>query len=319
MTEKKNVILDATILSTLMSCARLLDFRYNRHYQALRGKSNSIEIGSIIHKVLEVFYYNIIKGFKRQDAIGSGLIAGQMYISGCSKCADFEPTEEQPKPGCGHQLNEYPGVQNTPAETSSKPKKTGYNWALETCEQYFDFYKNDHWVPLEVEVVKSKIMYEDDELRIMWKAKLDLIGDTNQGIYPIDHKSESQNRDTLSLNNQFIGQCMIMGTRSIFINKIGLQTSLKPEDKFKRVVLSYSADRLLEWQSQILPYWTQLLLMYTEGGYFPPNFTHCDNKYGNCQFKDVCEADRGMREEEIKNNYVVGIPWNPASKEEEGE
>jgi hypothetical protein len=56
-------------------------------------------------------------------------------------------------------------------------------------------YRNDYWVPLEVEVVKARILYEDEEIRILWKAKLDVIFDTNQGIYPCDHKTSKQRRD----------------------------------------------------------------------------------------------------------------------------
>lgn len=192
---------------------------------------------------------------------------------------------------------------------NTEPKDSEY--AIETCSQYFEHYKNDSWTPIEVEVVKGDVLYEDDEIRILWKAKLDLRVDTNQGIYPVDHKTMKQRRDTLSLNNQFIGQCILSNTRAVIINKIGFQTSLKPHEKFQRVVISYSADRLLEWQSEILPYWCKMLVQYEETGYWPPNFTHCENKYGVCQFKQVCESDRHMRSEELRNNYIVGEEWNP--------
>jgi len=178
-------------------------------------------------------------------------------------------------------------------------------------EQYFAFYRNDSWVPLEVEVVKGEILYEDDDIRILWKAKLDLVVDTNQGILPVDHKTMSQRRETNSMNNQFIGQCLIMKTRNVVINKIGWQTTLKPEEKFTRAVLSYSADRLMEWQSEILPFYAYQLLTFEEAGYYPPRFDHCEGKYGPCPFLNVCEADRNMREEELRLNFTKVEEWNP--------
>lgn len=313
--KKQNIILDATLLSSLMACARYTDLRFNHNFISLSGKSNSLECGSIIHKFLESYYEKIIGGIRKSEAEGFAFTDAKLYIDGCPYCTNFVPFDELIKPSCGHKPNDYIGVINTPKE--SENHLIGWSYVLDTCQQYIDFYRNDHWVPLEVEVVKGKILYEDDDIRVMWKAKLDLVVDTNQGIYPIDHKTMKQRRNTHSMNNQFIGQCLIMNTRNVFINKIGFQKSLKSEEKFERVSLSYTASRLLEWQSETLPYYAKLLVMYNESGHYPPNFSNCDGKYGNCPFLKVCESDSGMREEEIKLNFMIGPEWNPISSNEE--
>lgn len=311
---KKNIILDATILTTLMNCPRLSDFRFNHNLVSINGKSNSIECGSIVHKFLEVYYKAIINRIPREQAFGFGITAAELYIKGCPDCTRFPEGMVKPagKPVCGHQPNEYPGVQNTPKD--NEQNRTGWQWVLDTCDQYHKFHKADHWVPLEVEVVKARILYEDDEIRILWKSKLDWVVDTNQGIYPVDHKTMKQNRQTTSLNNQFMGQCIIMETRNVIINKIGFQTTLKPEEKFIRQPVSYTAERLFEWQSETLPFYAKLLLMYAETGHFPPNYTSCDGKYGACAFKKVCESNPSMREEELKLNFTVGPEWNPTNE-----
>lgn len=281
---KKNVILDATILSSLMSCARLTDLRFNLNLQSVSGKSPSLEMGSIVHTFLETYYKSIINGLSKDAATGHGVIAAVEYMNS-AECTNSTPEDRL--------------------------------WAIETCNQYVEFYKSDHWVPLAAEIVKGDILYEDDEIRILWKAKLDLLADTNQGIYAVDHKTMKQRRDSTSLNNQFIGQCILTKQRMMFVNKIGFQTSLKAADKFTRVNINFSADRLNEWQGTILPYYAKFMLMYNESGYWPPNYTHCENKYGFCSFRDVCEADRNLREEILGQQFIVGKPWNPANEGDE--
>ncbi len=348
-TKKQNIILDATVLTTLQACPCLTDFRFNRHFQSINGKPNSMECGSIAHKILEVFNREKIKGFDRKAAIISGMTAGLMYIQGCRYCAGFVPYHVCPNcdvglpddvissgvcpdcsgklenltkkitPTCGHIINEYPGLVNTPAENEKKPKRIGYKWVLETMEQYFERWKNEAWVPLESEKVRGKVLYEDDKIRILWKAKLDLLIDTLNGIYPCDHKTMSQLRPTLSMDNQFIGQCLVTDSRSVIIDKIGFQVSLKPEEKFIRPMVSYSPQRLLEWQSQTLPHYAYELLMYHEMKFWPHRLTHCQNKFGICQFIKVCESNPDMRESELKKNFMVGEAWDPINTESESD
>ena len=309
---KKNIVMDATLFSSLQGCARYVDLRYNHNFLPLKGKSNSLECGSLVHKILEVFYGYKIQGMSRQMAIGHAMTAGHLYITGCPHCSVPENLE----PACRHQPLEYPGMRNTPEENESN-KRIGWKWVLATMEQYFDFYKDDFWTPLFVETVRGDILYEDDEIRVIWKAKIDWCVDTNNGVFPIDHKTMKQRRDESNLNNQFIGQCLVMKTRSMIINRIGFQTTLEPKEKFTREMITYSADRLLEWQSEILPYYAYKYMQYTESGYWPPDWTHCESKYGFCMFKDVCIKDRGMREEELKLNFFVGPPWDVLNMKED--
>jgi hypothetical protein len=332
--KKQNVAIDATLLTAIMSCPRYTDLRFNNNLIQIGGKSNSLEIGSLVHTFLENYYGSIIKGLDKSKAVGQAFASAELYIRGCLYCSNFIPTHiPNPdeslddhhcneyciiKPTCGHQVNQYEGMKNTPKEIDkSNPKeksKIGWQWALDTCDQYIKFYASDFWVPLFVEEVKGKILYEDEEIRILWKAKLDLGVDTNNGIYPVDHKTMKQNRSQLNLNNQFTGQCLIMGTRSMIINKIGFQSTLEPKEKFLREMVNYSVPRLLEWQREILPYYAKLLVMYSENGYFPPQYDHCEGKYGKCSFHEICAADPLMREDLLKQNFIVGPIWNPSNE-----
>lgn len=276
---KKNLIFDATLLSTVMGCGRKADFRHNLNLVAKGGKSVNLEMGSIVHKFLEVYLKSKIAGLTNIQSSGQAEVATREYMQ--------NPEE----------------VRNCTDEDKLL--------ALETCKQYLEYYANDYWIPLAVEEVRQEILYEDDEIRILWKVKYDWIADTNQGIHPVDHKSMKQRRDTLSLNNQFMGQCIVLRTNRIFINKIGFQKTLAPNEKFTRPPIYYSDARLMEWQSETLPYWAKIYLMYHESGHWPPNYTHCENKWGMCEYKDVCEADPILRPDVLANEFVAGKPWDP--------
>jgi hypothetical protein len=343
---KKNVIMDATLLSSLMSCARFHDIRHNHRLISTKGKSNSLEVGSLVHKVLEVYYRHKIKGFPRATAIGNALTAGQLYVLGCPHCTGFTDTEcgvcsgtgkivkpddtmilshvpcsfckgtGKISPSCNHDVDEYPGMQNTPE--NSEGFTVGWRFALQTCEQYFEFYKNDAFIPLAAEDVRGEIIYEDDEIRVLWKAKFDLIVDTNQiGIVSMDHKTFKQRREKSTLSNQFTGHCVLLKTRNVLVNKIGLQSTVKIAERLTREVVPYTADRLFEWQGEIVPYYAYKYIQFSESGYWPPNYTHCDNMFGACPYKQVCEANPDMREEILRNEYILTPVWDPKNREEE--
>jgi hypothetical protein len=278
----------------------------------MKGKSNSLEVGSLIHKVLEVYYDHMIKGFPRNTSISQGLTAGNLYIQGCPFCSSGDTDS----PECKHEPAEYPGLQNTPE--LNEGWNVGWKFALETCEQYFEMYKNDSFIPLAAESVKGEVIYEDDEIRVLWKAKFDLIIDTNQiGIVSVDHKTFKQRRNKSSLSNQFMGHCVLLKSRNVIVNKIGLQTTLKISERLTREVVSYSKDRLDEWQNETIPYEAYRLIQFMESGYWPPDYTHCDNLYGSCMFKPVCESDRGMRVEVLRAEFTKSPKWDPHNRDED--
>jgi hypothetical protein len=298
-----------------MSCGRMTDNRFNHDLVDKEGKSNSLEAGSIVHAFLEYYYQGIIDGKSKSDSVDLGVVAAKLFINGCPVCKDL-PIDFVGTPSCGHKIGDYIGVKNTPQKSGKQDighgirDYIGYDHCLDTCLQYLVRWTSDAWTPLHSEHTKGEVIFENEFLRVLWKAKFDLIVDTNQQILSIDHKTMKQKRDSLSLNNQFMGQCILMKSRNMVINKIGFQTSLKPQEKFERAMMSYSKARLDEWQNVIVPYWANEMIKYSQTSYWPPNFTHCENKYGKCAFNEVCASDPGMREETMKLHFIKGRAWD---------
>ena len=302
---KQYLVLDATMLSTLMACPRLADFRFNQNLVLKEGKSNSLEVGSLVHIVLEFFNKSLIAGKNRQDAIEIGFIAGHEFLRG-----QYDVTNSYLRA-----QDDYASEKFIAQEESDK-YNLGWKYVFATLNEYFDYWRNDSFSIVAAEHVDTKTIYSDDEMEIGWKAKFDLIIDMNTGMMPVDHKTMKQRRDANSNNIQFMGQCFLTGARCMMINRIGFQSSLKAHEKFERVIVNYTADRLDEFANEIVPYYARMLLAYNEANNYPPNFTHCENKFGACDFyrHDVCNSDRRMREETLKIYFKIGKPWDPQNE-----
>ena len=265
--------MDSQIITTLQGCDRKADYRFNHQLIPINGKSRSLEKGSLVHEFLEAYYKAIKNGSNKAVAESMGHVAAERYIK---------------------------EMKNTPIEEAQE--------AIDTCHQYVKFRKNDAWAIIDVEAGKGEFVFEDDEIRVLYKVKYDLIVDTNQEVTSIDHKTMSRNGETLDLNNQFMGQCLLLKTSGMIVNKVGFQKSLKPEEKFVRVRMSYSKDRLAEFV-ELIGYYAKVLINNTEQDYWPPRFTACDKFFG-CEYKKVCSGDRNDRNRLLKEQFIVGEPWD---------
>ena len=291
--KKHNVILDATVLTSLMACERYIDFRFNKNLIPASGSGNAIEAGLVVHKILEEYAKAIIEGTHRIAAIQTGMEAGNTLAA---------------------TLSSIP--QDNIKDKNGKLKEIGYNWIVETMHQYFKRWQNDSWTPIAAETVKRTMVYEDDDIRVLWVSKLDRLVDTfKDGVMPLDHKSMKQNRNPILLNNQFMGQCIAAQSVRMCVDKIGFQQSLKPEDKFLRQIMNYNREQLAE-QIETIGYYAKYLVSLNQHGYYPPRFIYCD-KYNGCIFRHVCESLPSDRERMLKLHFRVGDEWNPASNEED--
>jgi CRISPR/Cas system-associated exonuclease Cas4 (RecB family) len=174
--------------------------------------------------------------------------------------------------------------------------------AIKAFAQYLLFHKDESWEIIGVEEPFSKILYEGSELRIILEGKIDLIVKDNSGkIFPVDHKSVDRETYPTSLKNQFIAYAWALDTNTLIENRIGMQKTKPPEEKFLRHIHNYSSDQINEWiEDAVYAVMRMHAAMQTE--VYPGSFSHC----WSCFYKDICSTERQDREKVIDRDWARG-------------
>jgi len=292
--------MDSQILTAVQLCEEFLNLKHNHNLVPLSGPGKAIEKGLMLHEMLQPYYLAKKVGKKRDDAAQAALLAGQVFMTGCEFCiagkCDF------------HKERPVLGLRNCEPDEGHE--------VINTFLQYHEFWKNDSWTTIDVEKVKGKVIYEDEEISLLWKAKIDWLVDNEEGIFSTDHKTMGRREEKLSLNNQFIGQCVVTDQTKMFENIIGFQKSLKPEEKFLRVPYNFSKERIAEWIIETAGYAYDLVNVQ-ERGVFRHKFISCRRRYGDCIFRKVCEGEPSDRERLLQSQFMVGKPWDIGQEDNE--
>lgn len=113
-------------------------------------------------------------------------------------------------------------------------------------------------------------------------------------------------------NNQMTLYTMASGVifaepfRGMIINSIQL---LVEDVRVSRGTTHRSKDQLEEWLSD-LGIVLKEAEYYHEIGYYPMRDTSCD-KYGGCQFREVCSKSPSVRQTYLEADFKREEPWNP--------
>lgn len=293
------IAIDSQILSSYQSCPKLYDYKFLQNLRTVTI-SESLEKGGLMHKLLEIAYPMKMKdsllslpnrdnfkeliaaGFKIPETINHSVIRNFAMSAAHYYAAKMSLPEDEVNSISNH------------------------------FKEYWDFYEQDTWNPLAVEEVGSKILYEDEELKIIWTFKVDMVAEQGNIIAPFDHKTSKRRQEPHSVNNQFIGYCFGLNTNHIIINTIGFQKTLSPKERFNRFILTIDDDRIEEWRRNTV-FWIRKLRESHILNYFEMNLTSCD-KYFGCDFLSICESSPSGRLYKIERNFKVDEAWDPGEK-----
>lgn len=174
----------------------------------------------------------------------------------------------------------------------------------EIFKEYVKVYRDEPWIPIEMESVFSFIIYEDDEIQILAEGRKDLVVDVphSTGVMRavVDHKSRGRTQKVNSLNYAYPIYALASGVNTVIDNELGTQKSTPKAGRFKRTALSYSPARLEEVRENIA-YKVKSIMHHADMDVFPPNFSAC----GFCQFKKVCDAEPELREFILNTEFEV--------------
>lgn len=188
---------------------------------------------------------------------------------------------------------------------------------LRTLKEYYSYRQSDRIEVKEVEVFFTKQLYEGDDLvgdpiEVLYEGKIDLIADLDGILQNFDHKSTSRNFEPVDFTNQFLGYKWATGL-DVTVNRIGFQSSLKPEAKFRRFPFRYQKEAVTAWEQHAVRKSLEYAY-YLEHGEFPPNFGACEGKFGYpCNYINMCRYP-SLIDDTKKFEFKVGEVWDPSKE-----
>jgi RecB family exonuclease len=182
------------------------------------------------------------------------------------------------------------------------------NEDLNTFRDNILHHQYDGWEILGVEEPFTKLLYDSEDLTILYEGIVDLrVKTPKEGEAVVDHKTESRKSYPFELSNQFQGYQWAFDA-PIIINKIGFQKTLPPEEKFRRLHFPYKEALIQEWKTDVVDH-IRMAMKWHKDNYFPRNRTSCD-KYSGCIFQRVCKEAPEMREFRLDQFYIQSDPWD---------
>lgn len=275
---KVNIVFDASQYDMFRLCEARFNYRYNMNL-SLPTKAAALDSGTLIHLAAET-YYQCIKDKANYDF---AVNAAMMKLKSASV-------------------------------TESDLGNDEVNHIIDTMEQYFDYWRvaDQSFEIIDVEKWFLYPLHEDDDMRILMAGKIDLIISDNQYTnLPYDHKSYSRSGPVGRMGNQFPNYCTALQSNYIIVNRIGLQKSLKPHEKFKRVPLSYDPIRLAQWKQNVTNVIKDQYLNCIATNTWPMNETSCDKYNRQCEYYDVCDSSgQEAKDWKLMSNYIKIAPWD---------
>ena len=259
----------------------LCNYRFRNRYKLnldKTGTNANLDRGNLIHIANECYYESLKSGAKYDYAVNAALMKLKSAF-----VAESELDEKEAR------------------------------LIFDTMEEYYDFWRmeDEQLEILEVEKPFLFLLHEDDEVRIHLSGKIDLIyNDRKEGLRVMDHKSHKRSGPVNTLANQFKCYTYATNTHIMYVNKIGLQTSLKAHEKFLRTPVSYDPLVHESWKRNVVAN----IMRYLEceaTDVWPTNETSCDKYNRQCEYKEVCERSGDEAKDLHLMNFYKRVPaWD---------
>lgn len=286
---KLNIVLDASKIDLFETCPCRYDYRHN-HNKGLPilQKAKALDLGGLAHNGFEVYFKLLSEGKHYDDRISAALM----------------------------KIRE---VSSDPDISNSDPEEV--NILLKAVEESCDYWRAEDENCLEILAVEQAfayVLFEDDTIRIIISGKIDLLvnfhsigRNASYDRLPIDHKTFSRDSILLRKSNQFVNYCNAVGSNYLVVNRVGLQKTLKPEEKYKRLPLSYDPIYIADWKDNLTKMLLQEYITCVAENYWPEKPTSCNKFNRLCEYFDICDSSgKDAKMFKLENNYVEAEEWD---------
>lgn len=276
---KIDIVLDATMLDTFMSCAAKFDMRFNLNKTTVE-KPYALDNGSMVHEGAEAYYKGLGKGLSYTERrIEMHKAVDYAYAF---KDSDLEPSQI-----------------------------TRVHEVLDENVAYWRS-KDERMQIIAVEEAFSYLLHEDETIRLIMIGKIDMVvTDDRYTNVPYDHKSYERDSKfaTLRKKNQFSNYANALQSNYLIVNRIGFQTSLTPQEKHKRVPIAYDPLYMEQWKANVIK-WAYIYLDCAATNEWPLNDTSCDKFNRVCEYYDVCNASGETSKVHKLKMMSTTEPWD---------
>ena len=254
---KTIIEVDSQRLTAMQSCTRKAKYAFVDHLVPI-DKSLSLSKGKIVHDILDHHYKCKKASMDKKDILQECMAIGRKKV-------------------------DENGLDSDTSEL-----------ILHTYQMYHRYYEYESWVPLFIEKPFWKKMYEDDDTIIYYTGVIDLVVQTQEGRYLVDHKTAQRIYTPYKLSNQFMGYIWATGLTYFYVNQIGLHsiTTKKPsppEKRFKRPLLDYRKEAIDAWKESAIFSILEFTRLH-DAGYYPRRYSGCEGKFGPCPFHKICSS-----------------------------
>jgi len=286
---KASIVLDASKIDLFETCPARYNFRHNHNRTLpLIHKAKALDLGSLAHNGLEVYYKMLAEGISYNDRMQS----------------------------CLMKIRE---LSSNPDESNSEPEEV--QTLMNAVEQSCDYWRAEDENCLEILAVESPfayVLFEDDDIRIIISGKIDLLvnfsGIGRAASYqrlPIDHKTFSRDSMLLRKSNQFINYCNAVESNYLVVNRIGLQKTVKAEDKFKRIPLSYDPVYIASWRTNLTAMILNEYLGAVANEVWVEKPTSCNKFNRLCEYYAICDSSgEDVKAAKLEDQYVIVPEWD---------
>lgn len=259
----QNLVLSTSKINTASICPRLFFFSEVLELEPL-SKPDYLESGDLFHRMLEEHYNTKIQGNKPdKNAI--------INTARNAAAKELELNSEE--------------VEST----------------IKLYSEYHDHYQYEIWKPIAAEEKFIKQLYGDDQVRIFYEGKIDLVVETKDGFAIVDHKKSGRDDTPVDRDNQKISYCWAKEINEFIINFCGTQKSKKIDDRFKRYYFRIEKHHIEDWIESTIDLGFEMLHRI-ENRQYPARYTGC-KKFNRCTFYDVCNSQTELWDWKLKSEF----------------